>query len=78
MKRVRLLRPDAAFYAFFAVDGMTDSLAMCQDLLSTARVGLAPGAAFGLGGEGHIRLCFAATLPKLTEALDRLAPVLDR
>jgi aspartate/methionine/tyrosine aminotransferase len=78
MRRVRLLRPEAAFYAFFAVEGMTDSLATCRDLLTQARVGLAPGAAFGLGGEGHIRLCFAATLPKLTEALDRLAPVLDR
>lgn len=78
MKRVRLYRPEAAFYAFFEVEGMSDSLAYCQDLLTTAKVGLAPGAAFGLGGEGKIRLCFAATLPKLAQALDRLEPVLDR
>ena len=36
-------------------------------------VGLAPGAAFGAGGEGHLRLCFAATLPTLERALDRFA-----
>jgi len=78
MKRVRLYRPEAAFYAFFEVEGMSDSLTYCQQLLTTAKVGLAPGAAFGLGGEGKIRLCFAATLPKLAQALDRLEPVLDR
>ncbi|MBM3557264.1 MAG: aminotransferase class I/II-fold pyridoxal phosphate-dependent enzyme [Alphaproteobacteria bacterium] len=78
MRRVRLARPEAAFYAFFAVDGMKDSLAFATDLLTTAKVGLAPGVAFGKGGEGHLRLCFAASLPKLTEALDRLGPALDR
>ena len=35
-------------------------------------VGLAPGNAFGLGGEGHLRLCFAVDEPILIEALDRL------
>jgi bifunctional pyridoxal-dependent enzyme with beta-cystathionase and maltose regulon repressor activities len=42
-----------------------------------AKVGLAPGNAFGPAGEGHLRLCFAASLPKLTEALDRLVPALS-
>ena len=41
-----------------------------------ARVGLAPGAAFGPSGEGRLRLCFAASLPKLSLALDRLVPAL--
>src|SRR5581483_1359997 len=30
MRRVQLVRPDAAFYAFFRVDGMTDSLTMAK------------------------------------------------
>jgi aspartate aminotransferase len=39
-------------------------------------VGLAPGIAFGPAGEGRIRLCYAASLPKLSEALERLVPQL--
>jgi aspartate aminotransferase len=76
LPRVRLARPRSAFYAFFQVDGVTDSFAYAVELQRTARVGLAPGIAFGPAGEGHLRLCFAASLPKLTQALDRLVPVL--
>jgi aspartate aminotransferase len=37
---------------------------------------VAPGAAFGLGGEGHIRVCCASAPEKLAAALERLAPML--
>jgi aspartate aminotransferase len=76
LPRVRLARPRSAFYAFFQVDGVTDSFAYAVELQRTARVGLAPGSAFGPSGEGRLRLCFAASLAKLTEALDRLVPAL--
>ncbi|HET9621171.1 MAG TPA: pyridoxal phosphate-dependent aminotransferase [Kofleriaceae bacterium] len=76
LPRVRLARPRSAFYAFFQVDGMRDSFAYAVELQRTARVGLAPGAAFGPAGEGRLRLCFAISLPKLGEALDRLAVAL--
>lgn len=74
LPRVRLAKPEGAFYAFFALEGMTDSLNACIDLARKARVGLAPGIAFGPAGEGRIRLCYAASLPKLSEALERLVP----
>lgn len=74
MPKVRVHRPDGAFYAFFAVDGMTDSLATCKEILAETHVGLAPGAAFGSKGEGFIRLCFASTLDRLDNAMDRLEP----
>jgi aspartate/methionine/tyrosine aminotransferase len=74
LPRVRLSRPRSAFYAFFRLDGVDDSLAYATELLTRARVGLAPGSAFGPSGEGHLRLCFAASLPKLAQALDRLVP----
>jgi len=74
--RVRANRPEAAFYLFFPVEGMADSLAFCKRAVMEARVGLAPGIAFGPEGEGFIRLCFASELPRLDEALDRLAPLL--
>ncbi|MDJ0611630.1 MAG: pyridoxal phosphate-dependent aminotransferase [Kiloniellales bacterium] len=76
LPRVRIARPKGSFYAFFAVDGLTDSLAFAKDLVDRAAVGLAPGSAFGAGGEGHLRLCFASSLEGLSEGLDRLEDAL--
>jgi aspartate/methionine/tyrosine aminotransferase len=76
--RVRMALPEAAFYAFFAVDGMADSTDFAIRLLEEKRVGLAPGAAFGPGGEGHLRLCFAATEATLSESLGRIAEFIER
>lgn len=75
---VRAARPKAAFYAFFAVDGMTDSLAMAKRIIDEANVGLAPGSAFGPSGEGYLRLCFAAGPETLRKGLDRLEPILGK
>ena len=77
MRRVRMARPDAAFYAFFQVDGMKDSLATAKEIVAKQGVGLAPGIAFGPEGEGWLRLCFATSKAKLSEALDRLEPALS-
>ena len=76
MKRVTLARPDGAFYAFFAVDGMTDSVKFAQKLIDECGVGLAPGRAFSEDGEGWMRLCFAADTATVSAAMDRLEPVL--
>ena len=67
------LEPEGAFYSFFGVDGMTDSVAAAKHILATCGVGLAPGRAFGPHGEGHLRLCFAQPPETLTRALERLA-----
>ena len=75
--RVRTAAPDGAFYAFFKVDGMTDSLAFAHKLAEEAKVGLAPGRAFGPAGEGYLRLCYARAPEVLEQALDRLAPFLS-
>jgi aspartate/methionine/tyrosine aminotransferase len=78
MRRVRLTRPEAAFYAFFSVDGVGDSRAFAKKVLAETRVGLAPGTAFGKGGERFLRICYAKTPELLGEAFDRLEPLLDR
>ncbi len=75
---IRIAQPRGSFYAFFAVEGLQDSLAYAKRLLNETDVGLAPGSAFGPGGEGHLRLCFASSEEKLTQALDRLVPVLAK
>ena len=64
--------PDGAFYVFPRVSGVDDSFAFCHRLLLEHKVGLAPGSAFGAGGEGSIRLCYAADRSVLEPALERL------
>jgi aspartate/methionine/tyrosine aminotransferase len=76
MPRVRFTPPEAAFYAFFEVDGMSDSLEMAKRLVREAEVGVAPGAAFGKGGEGFLRLCFAQAPELLERAMERMKKVL--
>ncbi len=73
---IRVTAPMGAFYAFCRVEGMTDSLAFAREILERCKVGVAPGAAFGAGGEGYLRLCFAHAPARLTQAIERLAPVL--
>ena len=64
--------PSGAFYVFPRIEGLRDSFEFCRRLLAEERVGLAPGVAFGAGGEGSIRLCYAAEHAILAEALERL------
>ena len=73
MPGVTVPAPDGAFYVFPRLEGLTDSFAFCKRLLEQQRVGLAPGVAFGAGGEGSVRLCYAADRSVLEPALERLA-----
>ncbi|HEY1721500.1 MAG TPA: pyridoxal phosphate-dependent aminotransferase [Magnetospirillaceae bacterium] len=75
--RVHVAAPAGAFYAFFTVDGITDDLAFAHKLADEAKVGLAPGSAFGPAGAGYTRLCYAKSPALLEQALDRLAPFLS-
>ena len=75
--RVRMgPRPKAGMYAYFQVDGMADSRAACLEILAKTRVGLAPGAFFGPGSEGFLRLCGCRSPEVLREAMERLTGAL--
>jgi aspartate/methionine/tyrosine aminotransferase len=69
---IRVAVPPATMYVFFGVDGMTDSLAFCKNLVREQGLGLAPGAAFGPEGEGYVRWCFAASTERLADGAARL------
>ena len=73
---VTVPKPDGAFYLFPRVDGLSDSFAFCRRLLEETRVGLAPGVAFGEGGEGSFRICYAAERSILEPAMERLTKFL--
>ena len=62
-----------AFFAFVRVSGCTDSGRLSVDILEREHVVTIPGASFGTGGEGFIRLSYgAAGQDELREALGRL------
>ncbi len=76
--RVRFFEPEAAFYLFFEVDGFPDSRALALRLIDEAGIGAAPGSAFGPGGEGCLRVCFARDPAQMEEATRRLVRWLKR
>jgi aspartate/methionine/tyrosine aminotransferase len=69
---VTVPEPEGAFYLFPRIEGVTDSFDFCRQLLEETHVGLAPGVAFGEGGEGSVRICYAAEREVLQPAMERL------
>ena len=76
MPGVTVPSPDGAFYLFPKIAGLDDSFEFCRRLLMETRVGVAPGVAFGAGGEGSIRICYAASASVLEPAMERLGAFL--
>jgi aspartate/methionine/tyrosine aminotransferase len=72
MPGVTVPEPEGAFYLFPRIEGVTDSFAFARRLLVETKVGLAPGVAFGAGGEGSVRICYAAERSILEPAMERL------
>ena len=72
IRGVSLPEPEGAFYAFPRIEGLENSASFALDLLRRTGVALAPGSAFGSTGEGHLRLCFAASEETLMRALSAL------
>ncbi|MDQ3044244.1 MAG: pyridoxal phosphate-dependent aminotransferase [Chloroflexota bacterium] len=70
---------EGAFYAFVDIrECGVSSLEMAERLLTEARVGVVPGEAFGVAGEGHIRLSFATGDELLCRAVDRIGDTIGR
>jgi aspartate/methionine/tyrosine aminotransferase len=72
VKRISLPKPQGAFYLFPRIEGLTDSYAYAYALLQQTKVSVAPGVAFGRGGEGALRICFASDMSILEPAMERL------
>lgn len=65
--------PKGAFYMFPSIQstGM-DSDTFCMKFLEAEHVAVIPGSAFGPGGEGFVRACYAASMGNLATALERM------
>ena len=75
---IRFEVPPGAFYLFFGLDGMADSMATVLRIIDEAKVGFAPGGTFGPGGEGFLRMCYLRDPAMLAQALDRFADWLKK
>ncbi len=65
--------PRGAFYVFPCIRSTgLSSDEFCERFLMSQRVAAIPGGAFGPGGEGFVRMCYAAGMDDLKEALRRL------
>lgn len=66
--------PNGAFYIFAKIPaGLNqDSVAFCNQLADEAKVAVIPGASFGPGGEGYVRISYAASEVDLKEAVSRI------
>lgn len=75
---VTLYPMPATFYAFLQIEGLGhNSQPFIMDLMRQAKVGVAPGEAFGEAGRGHLRLCYGCHPERLAEALERLRHYLN-
>ena len=65
--------PKGAFYVFPCIKstGLT-SEQFCEQFLMEERVAVIPGSAFGPGGEGYVRACYAASMKDIAEAIARM------
>ena len=71
--------PKGAFYVFANITGFgMTSVEAAEHILAKTHVVTAPGSAFGEGGEGYIRICYASKYEQLQEALARLEAAFGR
>ena len=75
LRRIGLpcFEPKGAFYVFPDIrpTGLT-SEEFCERFLMEEKVAVIPGSAFGPGGEGFVRCCYATGLKDIAEALTRM------
>ncbi|NWF63612.1 MAG: pyridoxal phosphate-dependent aminotransferase [Chloroflexi bacterium] len=76
---LRTFEPRGAFYTFpnIQASGMNDE-DFAEKLLREEHVAVVPGNAFGPGGDGFARMCYATEYSKIEEALHRMEKFMTR
>ena len=71
--------PMGAFYMFPSIKKFNlKSEDFCERLLKEAGVAAVPGSAFGIGGEGYMRISYAYSREQLQEACDRIENFVEK
>jgi aminotransferase len=69
--RIDCFEATGAFYVF-TESPWEGAGAFAEALLESERVAVVPGDAFGVGGEGHLRMSYASSLDDLRTAMNRM------
>jgi len=77
IKGITVAKPQGAFYIFPRIDGRDDN-AFSERLLVEEKVMAVPGSAFGRYGAHHLRLCYAASMRNLENAMNRMERFMSR
>ncbi|HBM81284.1 MAG TPA: pyridoxal phosphate-dependent aminotransferase, partial [Clostridiaceae bacterium] len=71
--------PDGSFYIFPEIKKYNmPSEEFCRRLLYENKLAVVPGSAFGIYGEGYIRISYAYSMDVLEEGLDRLEEFIEK
>jgi len=71
--------PDGAFYLFAKIpEGFNqDDVKFANELLEEEHLAILPGSFFGIGGEGHLRFSYAASMESIAKCLAKLKKYLE-
>ncbi len=73
------VEPTGAFYILANAKRFSkDSYRLAFDILTEAKVGVAPGIDFGSNAEGYLRFCYANSMENIKEGMNRLEKYLER
>ncbi|HEX8138480.1 MAG TPA: pyridoxal phosphate-dependent aminotransferase [Pyrinomonadaceae bacterium] len=75
--RLRAVEPDGAFYTMVDVSRYGSSMQVAERMLAHG-VTTVPGSAFGMEGEGFLRISFCADRPALLEGVRRMGQALKQ
>lgn len=76
---IECFEPKGAFYIFPSIENTgLSSEDFCERFLIEEKVAVIPGTAFGEGGEGFVRMCYASSIGNISEALTRLERFLKK
>lgn len=66
--------PDGAFYLFAKIpeDFDQDDVKFANELLEEEHLAILPGSFFGVGGQGHLRISYAASMENIAKCLSKL------
>ena len=79
VKGFSVAKPKGAFYAFVNIRKLgKTSQELSEYLLNEAKVVTTPGAAFGAGGEGYLRMSYATSVENIKHGLDNIRKAVDR
>jgi len=72
-------KPAGAFYIFAKIPEKfeQDDTKFARDLAQKNQLAVVPGSSFGPGGEGYVRLSYAASMSKLQDAMNRLTKYMN-